>query len=285
MDRFTRLFSILLLVLLVSCTTKTHTDNKIFVTIEPQRYFVEQLADSLFMIETMVPPGSSPETFDPSPSQMVEIANCKAYFAVGKLGFEEVWLPKLQTNFPEVRFFNTSLNIIPEMTYLDHGNHKHEGVDPHTWSSPKGAAIMVKNMYDALSEIDPENKNVYAINYDKLLKQIEEINQQVEELLKTTQQKSFIIYHPALTYFARDYGLKQYCIETDGKEPSPEQLKNLIRTAREKEIKTIFIQKEFDKKNAETISEETGCQLVVIDPLSYNWPEETLKIAKALADE
>ena len=84
---------------------------------------------------------------------------------------------------------------------------------------------------------------------------------------------------------ARDYGLTQYCIETDGKEPSPEQLKTLIETAKAEGIKTVFIQQEFDKKNAELITKETGCRLIIINPLSYNWGEEILRIAKALSDE
>jgi len=88
-----------------------------------------------------------------------------------------------------------------------------------------------------------------------------------------------------LTYFARDYGLTQYSIETDGKEPSPEQLKILIETAKKEGIKTVFIQQEFDKRNAELIAKETGCRLVVINPLSYEWGEEILRIAQALSNE
>lgn len=285
MKYFSPFLIVTLLFTCFSCKQTSTIDNIIMVTIEPQRYFTEQLTDSLFKIETMVPAGSSPETFDPSPNQMLLLANCKAYFFVGNLGFEEVWLNKLQSNFPSVRFFNTSKNIRPCITFIDHGDHRHEGVDPHTWSSPKSAAIIVQNMFEALAEIDPENTILYRSNLEKLQKRISEIDREVQDILSRSSQKAFIIYHPALTYFARDYGLTQYCIETDGKEPSPEQLKSLVQTTREKDIKTIFIQEEFDRKNAETISKETGCRLVVINPLSYNWPEETLKIAKALSDE
>ena len=144
---------------------------------------------------------------------------------------------------------------------------------------------MVQNMCDALVEIDPENADLYSSHLQVLQDKIKEVDATVETLLKNSSQKAFIIYHPALTYFARDYGLTQYCIETDGKEPTPEQLKNLIETALEHGIKTVFIQEEFDKKNAEIIAQETECKLIVINPLAYDWPEETLKIAKALSDE
>ena len=71
----------------------------------------------------------------------------------------------------------------------------------------------------------------------------------------------------------------------DGKEPSPAQLKELIKTAKEHGVKVVFIQQEFDQKNAELIAKETGCRLVVINPLDYQWSKELIHIAKALVDE
>ena len=94
--------------------------------------------------------------------------------------------------------------------------------------------------------------------------------------------KAFLIYHPTLTYFAQDYGLTQIAIETDGKEPSPAQLVRLIRLCKEKQVRTIFVQQEFDRRNAELIAKETGTHLVDINPLSYEWKEEMLKIARTL---
>jgi zinc transport system substrate-binding protein len=165
-------------------------------------------------------------------------------------------------------------------------NHYHDhGVDPHIWSSPKAVRLIVQNMYKSLVEIDPENKNSYAVNLQQLLEKIDSIDEKITQLLQNSSQKAFIIYHPALTYFARDYGLTQYSIETDGKEPSPEQLKTLMETAKRKGVKTVFVQQEFDQKNAELVTKEAGCRLIVINPLSYNWEEEMLHIAQALSDE
>jgi zinc transport system substrate-binding protein len=279
--------SISLIWLIFACSSKIQQENIITVTIEPQRYFAEQLVDSLFRIECIVPAGTSPETYDPTPAQMAKLARSRAYFCIGHIGFEEVWLDKLKQNFPQIPFFDNSMGISFITSGHSHSSdHSHEeGIDPHTWSSPKAVRLIVQNMYTSLVEIDPANKNRYAANLQLLLEQIEAVDDQITQLLRNSSQEAFIIYHPALTYFARDYGLTQYCIEADGKEPSPEQLKTLMETAKGKGIKTLFVQQEFDRKNAESIAKETGCQLIVINPLSYDWGVEMLHIAQALSDE
>ena len=277
---------IALLIFLFSCSNKVQQENIITVTIEPQRYFAEQLVDSLFHIECMVPSGTSPETYDPAPAQMAKLARSKAYFCIGHIGFEEVWMDKLKQNYSQIHFFDNSEGVSLIKSGHFHGDHFHSGgADPHTWSSPKAVRLIVQNMYSALIEIDPENQDRYAANLQNLLEKIDAIDEKITEILENSSQKAFVIYHPALTYFARDYGLTQYSIEEDGKEPSPEQLKSLIESAKEKGVKTVFVQREFDKKNAELIANETGCRLIIINPLSYDWGEEMLHIAQALSDE
>ena len=93
---------------------------------------------------------------------------------------------------------------------------------------------------------------------------------------------TFLIYHPALSYFARDYGLKQISIEEGGKEPSPAQLKALIETCRKENAHTIFVQQEFDQRNAQLIADELGVHVVSINPLSYDWSREMIRVASAL---
>jgi len=284
-------FVFLFTLLFFSCSKTTQQEDIITVTIEPQRYFAEQLVDSLFKIVTMVPPGSSPEDYDPTPQQMIQLAKSKAYFCIGHIGFENVWLDKLKQNNPDVLFFDNSEGIDFAFSEHCHGSHEHHdhvfdsGIDPHTWTSPKEVSIIVQNMCNALIEIDSKNAEIYKRNLEKLLDEIKETNQIVENYLNQSFQKSFLIYHPALAYFARDYGFDQYSIEMEGKEPTPAQLKNIIDIAKREKTKVVFIQQEFDKKNAEIIANETGCQLVVINPLSYNWSEEIIRIARVLANE
>ena len=270
-----------------SCSSKVQQENIITVTIEPQRYFAGQLADSLFKVECMVPAGLSPETYDPTPVQMTKLARSKAYFCIGHIGFEEVWMDKLKQNYPQILFFDNSRGVTLITSEHSHStDHSHEhGFDPHIWNSPKAVRLIIQNMYSALREIDPANSSQYADNLQHLLEYVDGIDDMITQTLRNSSQEAFIIYHPALTYFARDYGLTQYSIESDGKEPSPEQLKKLIETAKEKGIKTVFIQQEFDRKNAESVAKETGCRIVTINPLSYDWGKEMINIAQALSDE
>jgi ABC-type metal ion transport system, periplasmic component/surface adhesin len=280
----TSLFTLTFILFFASCSPKSEPKRIITVTIEPQRYFLEQLVDTLYKVETMVGAGVSPETYDPLPTQLANLSNSQAYFLIGHIGFENAWAERLKKNNPNLQFFDNSEGI--EFIYADykHGDHSHKGIDPHTWSSPPEAMIIVENMYHALLKLDPENAAVYEQNHTQLRQEIEDTHHTLLNILHDAQ-KEFIIYHPALSYFARDYDLVQYPIEIDGKEPSAIQIKALIDTAQEKNIKTVFIQEEFDKKNAELIAQETYCRLVVIHPLSYHWQKEMIHIAEALSNE
>jgi zinc transport system substrate-binding protein len=285
MNQFIRCLFAGFILFFFSCSNKIQQENQIMVTIEPQRYFAERLAHPFFEIQTMVAPGTSPESYDPMPQQMVRLAKSKAYFGIGPLGFETAWLDKLKQNNPQVRFFDTGKSV----PFMHSESHVHQGsesgIDPHIWTSPQRALLIAENMYEALTEIDPQNKTVYSENLKELRNEIIQTGETVQALLSRSSSKAFVIYHPALTYFAHDYGLKQYCIETDGKEPSPEQLKRLVDTAKNEKVRIVFIQQEFDRKNAEIIARETNSKLVVINPLSYRWSEEIIRIAKALSDE
>ncbi|MDR1719444.1 MAG: zinc ABC transporter substrate-binding protein [Dysgonamonadaceae bacterium] len=275
-------FSVLA-ILFLSCNDKGQRKPTIVVTIEPQRYFVEQLADSLFEVVTMVPAGISPETYDPTPVQMATLAQSCAYFRIGKIGFEQVWMEKIRSNNPQLPIYDNGEGI--DYIVPDEAHGHSEGADPHTWVSTKEALIIVENMCNALIALDKSHERQFRSNLERLKMEIHRTDSLLTELLADIPVRSFLIYHPALTYFARDFQLKQYCIETDGKEPSAEQMKALVDIAEAEGVKAMFVQQEFDRKNAEIIAQETGCRLEVINPLSYHWSEELIRIAKILADE
>ncbi|MCD7933053.1 MAG: zinc ABC transporter substrate-binding protein [Tannerellaceae bacterium] len=298
MNKMKYISSVLLLfsLFLLSCASSQRDSEQIIsVTIEPQRYFAEKIGGDKFIINTVVPSGQSPETFDPSPQQMVSIGKSLAYFQIGYIGFEQAWMQPIRDNNPDMRLFDLSRGI--ELITDEHDcggdhhgdehihHHHHHGVDPHIWSSVSGAKVIAWNTLQAFIELDPENRQYYWQNYNNLMQEIENTGKEIEEILSDVSQRTFIIYHPALTYFANEYGLTQLCIEMDGKEPSPAQLKELIDVARKEHAKTVFIQQEFDQKNAELIAKETGCKLVPVNPLAYQWDKEMIQIAKALADE
>lgn len=283
------------LLLLIACGDKQSDEKIVTVTIEPQRFFAEKIAGDKFIINCIVPSGQSPETYDPTPKQMVQLGKSVAYLRIGHIGFEQAWMEKIKGNNTQLEIFDMSegMNLLTDTE--DHHHHEGDcgeeahhhhpgGVDPHIWSSVAGAKVVAWNTLNAFIALDKENTEYYWKNYTALMGEIEKTEATVSELLKPLANRTFIIYHPALTYFAEEFGLTQLCIEMDGKEPSPSQLKKLVETAREHHTQVVFIQQEFDKKNAELIAKETGCRLVTINPLDYNWEKEMIHIANALAD-
>lgn len=285
------IYLLLAIVGLSACQGKKEGGTRtISVTIEPQRYFAEKIAGDLFHINCVTPAGQSPETYDPTPQQMVQISQSQAYFRIGEIGFEQAWMTNLQSQNPDMAVFDLSegMELIKneEEAHEEgeaHPHHHHGSVDPHIWTSISGARVIAQNTYQAFIKLDPENQEIYRAGYQRLIEEIDSTEAEMKQLLQPLAGTAFIIYHPALTYFAREFGLKQLCIELDGKEPSPAQLKQLLETATQSGAKVVFVQQEFDRKNAELIAKETGCRLVTINPLSYNWHDEMIRLATILA--
>lgn len=282
----------MILICLISCQSgRKDQPNSVAVTILPQQYFAERIAGDKFDIVCMVPSGSSPETYEPAPAQLMKLSDTKAYLQIGYIGFELAWMDKLKETNPGMLVVNTSEGIrLLESDHVcmhdheaahdhDHGN---SAVDPHTWSSPKNASVIANNMKNTFIRLDPANELFYSKNCNELLTEIHQTDSLLQEIFSKTRNKAFVIYHPALTYLAHDYGLTQISIEHGGKEPSPMQLKSLIDQVNELNVKVIFVQKEFDERNAEIIAKETGCKIVSINPLAYDWKTEMLTLAEAL---
>ena len=282
-------WAMLFVALLAGCQSEKNSNQKVLsVTIEPQRFFLEKIVGNSYRINTGVPPGASPETYEPTPAIMLDLAKSEMYFKVGYLGFENVWVANLAKNNPKIMIVDCSKGID-----LIFGSHVHvnEGEaeshtpapDPHVWSSPKTARIFCKNMFDAILSAYPDSINNYKANYEKLEKIIDETDSTVSQLLRNAPSRSFIIYHPALSYLARDYDLIQHSIEFEGKNPSPSQMKSLVDIAKSEHVKVVFIQKGFDRKNAEVVAQEVGAKVFEINPLGYEWNKEMIRIAEILA--
>ena len=280
-----KLIYILTLFILSACGNTTQRSEKpiLTVTLEPLRYFTEAIAGDNYEVVSMVPKGSSPESYDPTPQQLVNLSKSQAYFRIGYIGFEQAWMKKLEANCPNMKVYNTSkgIDLIRDKGHW-HGDHFHEGgVEPHVWNSTQNALIIADNIYQALCELDSPHQVDYQKRLDVLKQTIRQTDANVHTLLENADS-TFLIYHPALSYFARDYGLKQVSIEEGGKEPSPAQLKALIETCRNENVHTIFVQQEFDQRNAQLIANELGVNIVSINPLSYDWVKEMIRIAEAL---
>ena len=264
---------ILLSVFIFFACQKTSVErmNKITVSILPQKYFVKKITGSKFKINVMIPPGASPATYEPTPQQMKKLSQSILYFRIGYIPFEKSWMNKISAVNKKIKIIDTSdgVNLIK----------KGKGVDPHIWLSPKAVRIQVKNIYSVLTEVDPDNKNIYKKNYKNFLAEINLLDKKIKNILKNFKNIKFMVYHPAWTYFARDYDLKQIPIEIEGKSPSPAYLKKIIDIAKKENIKVIFVQSQFDTNSAEAIASEIKGKVVPLNPLAENWLDNMIKIA------
>jgi zinc transport system substrate-binding protein len=166
----------------------------------------------------------------------------------------------------------------------DHEGHSHAGADPHFWMSPAAAAVMAEDLRDFLTGLNPDSADKYERNHTLLADTIAAIDEMVRSAVGTMSTGTVMIYHPALAYMARDYGFEQLSFEDEGKSPSPARMKELIDIAREKKITSIFIQAEYDLRNAESLSRETGAELIVINPMNRNWPEAVMEVIKGIGN-
>ena len=227
MRHYTHYFLALVgLLLLSACGDKRQrAERMISVTIEPQRYFAERIAGEHFAIHCVVPAGQSPETYDPTPQQMVQIGQSEAYLRIGSIGFELAWMKAISENNPNLQIFDLSQGMPllqgeeeaeeehehdhahEAAAEAEHHHHHHGGVDPHIWSSIQGARIVAQNTLTALQTLDPTNAETYNANYQQVVALIDSTEAIINTLLKPLAHRSFIIYHPALTYLAAEYEL------------------------------------------------------------------------------
>ncbi len=251
------------------------TDEKpvITVSILPQKYFVDKIAGDKVVVNVMVPPGASPSTYDPTPLQLQQLNKSLAYFRIGHIGFEEAWMNNISQINPTMKIYDLSDGVEFHSSSHYH-NDLHSSVDPHFWLSPKQVKTLIMNIYNAMVELVPGDSLFYFNNFRRFSKKLDSLDRAFEMKLSQIENRHFIIYHPALTYFANDYGLMQHEIELEGKSPTPLYLKQIIDIARRENIKIIFIQKEFDAENARKIADEIGGKIVQINPLDEDWEQQ-----------
>ena len=270
---------ILLLTFLVisGCNREQTKDKKSLITVSilPQKYFVEKIAGDKFNINVLIPSGASPETYEPTPSQIIKLERSAVYFEIGYIELEVNRMKGYLKNKTDLRIVNCSdgINLIKK---------EDRWVEPHIWMSPENVRVIAQNIYKGLIAIDPVSENLYKENLTKFLKEIDDIDNSIREELKNLKSRSFLIYHPALTYFAKDYGLTQIPVQIEGKTPSSKYMKTIIEKAKLEGITTIVVQQQFDIRKAKTIAKEIGGKIITINPLNYNWEEEMMNIAKKL---
>ena len=253
--------------LIVGCTTKSDSDKKtIFVTITPMQSIIEEITAGDFDIEVIVPKGASPETFEPTPKQVTSFSDAELIFSTGLIDFEQSLVQRISGDDAEVVNLSNGIELIAGS--CSHGNHQHKhGVDPHIWTSPRALRTMVTNAHKAIMAHYPDSVK-YTEATGRLLERIDALDTYCATRIKAEGVEAMMIYHPAYTYYARDYGIEQIAIEHDGKEPSLRQTTALIEKAKEHGVKAILRQPQYSEDKVRAIANDAGAEIITTDPLA-----------------
>ncbi|MEA3277787.1 MAG: zinc ABC transporter substrate-binding protein [Pseudomonadota bacterium] len=265
---------------------------RVFVSVPPQQTFVERIGGERVQVRTMVQPGHSPATYDPSPRQVAELAKADLYVRTG-VPFEDAWMTRIRAANPDLRMLDVRKGIpLRELSASDQGDvaggseaiHVHgEEKDPHIWTSPPLVKIMARNIRDTLSELDPTGGHDYAANYAAFAAELDALDRDIREQLAHLPARRFMVFHPAWGYFADTYGLTQVPIETEGKEPGPRTLAALIEQAKREGVKVVFVQPQFDEKSAQQVARAIGGRVEFIDPLSPDYVQNLRRVTRLIA--
>jgi zinc transport system substrate-binding protein len=264
----------------------------VFVSIAPQKYFVQKIGEDRVSVQVMVHPGSNPATYEPKPRQMADLSKTKIYFAIG-VPFEDVWLDRIAAANSEMNVVHMEQGIhrMPMAAHHHHDEKEehhavggrdsngHQGLDPHIWLSPPLVKIQIRSILSALVAIDPLHQDAYEANHQRLVAEIDQLDSRLRQTFAGRQGLRFIVFHPAWGYFARTYGLEQVPIEIEGKALKPAQLKALIKFARRAGIKVIFMQPQFSTRSARLVAREIGGQVAFADSLAGDWAANMQAVA------
>ena len=276
------LLLLFLSVTLTACRQAKHDNSKVLtVSIEPLRYVVKAIVDDKYEVNTLMPQGASPETYEPVPRQMMELDGSEMVIRMGTLGFEQAKLPQMVASVPHLTMIDAAQGI-PMLADSHHHAHDTESLDPHTWMSPQNLVVMARNVTRALCEKDTMNAPFFKQRLARFEKNMDVLDVQLRKALLHLPSRSFLIYHPALGYMARQYGLQQLAVEHDGKEPSAAYMQQLVNKCRNENVKVVFISKEHSGRAAQRIANELGAKVVNINPLDYDVPAQMKMIAKSL---
>ncbi len=291
MKKISLLILLLLVPLLSGCVSQKESAGQVRVatTIIPLGEFVQAVGGERVRVTVLVPPGADPHTFEPSPSQIRDVADADVYVENGA-GLER-WMGGILKVNPRMLVVDSSKGID-----LIAGESENAGepeiasetrsFDTHFWLSPRDAAIQVRNIRDGLIAVDPAGKDYYINNSDNYITKLKELDAYFNTIFALMKRKKFVVLHPAWIYFARDYGLEQIAIEAEEKEPGPRLLAEIVNACKENNITTVFVEPQYNPKMAEVIAQEIHGKVVTIDDLapSPNYIDNLKSVGEKIAE-
>jgi zinc transport system substrate-binding protein len=246
--------------------------------IVPLADFCRAVGGERVEVETLVPPGASPHTYELTSGQMRFLSQADVLAIVGlelipwaDQVFAKVDNPDLLTV--------VAGDAVPLSELIPTGKDgtqaeeegEHSAYNPHVWLDPSLCVYIVEALRDGFAQADPGNASYYEMNAQAYIEELRKLDVDIEEEVATFADRKFVSFHSSWDYFARRYDLEQVGVieELPGKEPSVSDIAGLIDRVAAQEVKAIFVEPQFDPRAAQAIAEESGGSVVVVtlDPL------------------
>ncbi|HSW86211.1 MAG TPA: zinc ABC transporter substrate-binding protein [Rhabdochlamydiaceae bacterium] len=272
--------------LLAGCEKSSNPPKTtVLVSIPPYRYFVERIAGPDLVVQTIVPPGANPHLFEPSPKQAALLSDARLWLSIGE-SFEKKIKQVLKEQNPRLKIVDMKKGIPLLQSHEEtcvHCSKHEEAKDLHIWLSPKLAQTQAKNIAACLIELFPENKEMYEKNVHDFLIDLDKLDHEIGELLEPMKNKAILVSHPAFGYLCNDYHLIQLSVESEGKDPLPQQIAQTLKLAKEFQVKNVLLQPQYNNKGAEMIAEMLKLPVFMLDPYSSDYIVNLRTIAAVIA--
>ncbi len=252
--------------------------HAVAVTFAPQAEVAQALSDGQYEVVTLIKPSTNPETYDPSMSEMTALQRAGLYMSLGTAGFEQATLPRLIENFPDLQVVDVADGVAAV-----EGTHGNGEGDPHLWSSVRNMQAITSSMTAAMIAYDPENASGYKQREAALQTRLKALDDTLSSILKPVQGSSFVVIHPSLSYFARDYGLNQFALEREGKEPTARQMQERLDSAAAARPVLMIAEPAHNPDQAWTIAQQLGIDTIQVQLNGTDWAEQLTRLARRLA--
>ncbi len=240
----------------------------VLVTVAPHRFFVERIAGDTVEIGLIVPAGDSGHTYEPTPKQMMEACKADIWFQIGE-PFEIRASRAMRERNPTLRLVDlrNGVAMIQEHSCA----HCKNSADPHIWLSARQAKVQATTIAKTLSEVYPANAEKYKANLEKFIAELTALDEEILKMYNAESPKFIVVGHPAYGYFVRDYGQKQVSVESEGRDPSPKQLTNLLNQIKSLNVQKIYVQPQYSTKGPTLIANQLGIKVVELNPYSEDY--------------
>lgn len=250
---------ILSLFMLCSCgAVQSSKEATVYTTFYAMYDFTKEIAGDKLNVVELVPSGGGPHDFEPTATDIAKITKSKALIYCRSV---DTYIDGICETAQKsgVKILDTCKDI--EIM---------ENSDPHVWLDPQNALIQYTEIADLLSEIDPQNSGYYQERLEAVKAKINDIDTRIDNIKNSlTDKKDIIVTHGAYGYLCRRMGVNAHSIEQgfgESSSPTAKHMAEIIDFAKEKDIKIVFSQKNESDKSAQSVVEEIGGEISLLDP-------------------